>query len=89
MEVRSFFEQHTYSGFEQSQAFDVVYGGHFEHRLLSPQRATFGHRRLVLDDVRLETCCYDFPVIAQGAMPVSEGFRRTAEPDPEPGVRSA
>lgn len=63
------FEHHVYSGFEPSQAFDVIYGGHFEHRLLSPQRATMEHQRLVLGDVRLETGHYDFPVIAQGAMP--------------------
>lgn len=63
------FEQHTYSGFEPSRAFDVVYGGHFEHRLLSSKRATMDHRRLVLGELRLDSGCYDFPVIAQGAMP--------------------
>ena len=68
VEVQSFVE-HTYSGFEPSQVFDVVYGGHFEHRLLSSKRATLDHRRLVLGDIRIETGCYDFPVIAQGAMP--------------------
>jgi AraC family transcriptional regulator, ethanolamine operon transcriptional activator len=65
----SHFEQHSYSGFEPSQAFDIVYGGHFEHRLLSPKRATMQHQRLVVGDVRIETGAYDFPVIAQGAMP--------------------
>ena len=69
MQVASSFEQHIYSGFEPSQAFDVVYGGHFEHRLLSAKRATMQHQRLVLGDVRLDSGCYDFPVIAQGAMP--------------------
>lgn len=69
MEFLSHFEHHRYSGFEPAQAFDVVYGGHFEHRLLSPKRATMDHQRLVLGDVRIETGCYDFPVIAQGAMP--------------------
>ena len=63
------YELHTYSGFEPSQVFDVVYGGHFEHRLLSPKRSNMEHQRLVLGDVRIETGCYDFPVIAQGAMP--------------------
>lgn len=63
------FEHHVYSGFEPSLAFDVIYGGHFEHRLLSSQRSTMEHRRLMLGDVRLETGRYDFPVIAQGAMP--------------------
>ncbi|MBF6989606.1 hypothetical protein [Cupriavidus sp. IK-TO18] len=44
--------RHTYSGFEPSQAFDVIYGGRFEHRLLSAQRATMGHQRLVVGNVR-------------------------------------
>jgi AraC family ethanolamine operon transcriptional activator len=65
----SHFELHTYSGFEPLQAFDVVYGGHFEHRLVSPKRATMVHQRLVMDGIRIETGAYDFPVIAQGAMP--------------------
>ena len=65
----SAYELHTYSGFEPSQAFDVVYGGHFEHRLLSARRSTMEHQRLILDDVRIETGRYDFPVVAQGVMP--------------------
>ncbi|MBS0344045.1 MAG: helix-turn-helix domain-containing protein [Proteobacteria bacterium] len=65
----SLYERHTYSGFEPAHAFDVVYGGHFEHRLLSPKPATMDHRRLTLGHVRIETGRYDFPVIAQGAMP--------------------
>ena len=65
----SAYELHTYSGFEPSQVFDVVYGGHFEHRLLSAKRSTMEHQRLVLDDVRIETGRYDFPVVAQGVMP--------------------
>ena len=65
----SVYQLHTYSGFEPSQAFDVVYGGHFEHRLLSPKRSNMEHQRLVLGNVRIETGCYDFPVVAQGAMP--------------------
>lgn len=79
------FERHVYSGLEPAHAFDVVYGGHFEHRLLSTERATMEHQRLVLGDVRVETGCYDFPVIALGAMPrdavciglVAEGAERT------------
>lgn len=67
--LSSAYEIHTYSGFEPSQAFDVVYGGHFEHRLLSAKRSNMEHQRLVLGDVRIETGYYDFPVIAQGAMP--------------------
>lgn len=69
MQPTATYAHHTYSGFEPSQAFDVVFGGHFEHRLLSSKRATLDHRRLMLGDVRLDTGCYDFPVIAQGAMP--------------------
>ena len=65
----SAYELHTYSGFEPAQAFDVVYGGHFEHRLLSAKRSTMDHQRLVLDQVRIETGRYDFPVVAQGVMP--------------------
>jgi AraC-like DNA-binding protein len=63
------YQRHTYSGFEPSQAFDVVYGGSFEHRLLSSKRATMEHQRLTLGEIRLETGRYDFPVIAQGSMP--------------------
>lgn len=59
----------TYSGFELQQAFDVVYGGHFEHRLLTARSSAMAHQRLVLGEVRLETGCYDFPVIARGSMP--------------------
>jgi AraC-like DNA-binding protein len=66
---QSAYWQQTYSGFELQQAFDVVYGGHFEHRLLSARKCEMTHQRLVLGDVRLETGCYDFPVIARGSMP--------------------
>ncbi|ACD20966.1 helix-turn-helix domain-containing protein [Paraburkholderia phytofirmans] len=69
MPFQSSFLRHTYSGFEPSQAFDIVYGGSFEHRLLSSKRANMTHQRLTLDEIRLETGCYDFPVIAQGSMP--------------------
>ena len=63
------FQHQTYTGLDPAQAFDVIYGGHFEHRLLSPGRTTLEHQRLVLDEFRLETGCYDFPVVARGAMP--------------------
>ena len=69
MPPTSVFEHHVYSGFEPAQAFGVIYGGHFEHRLMSAKRSTLEHLRLVLGDVRLETGRYDFPVIAQGVMP--------------------
>ncbi|MBS0340876.1 MAG: helix-turn-helix transcriptional regulator [Proteobacteria bacterium] len=65
----SLYEAHTYSGFEPTQIFDVVYGGHFEHRLISSNRADLVHRRLVLGDVRVESGTYNFAVIGQGAMP--------------------
>lgn len=61
--------RHVYSGFEPSQAFDVVYGASFEHRILSSKRTAMEHQRLMLGDVRLETGWYNFPVIAQGGMP--------------------
>lgn len=63
--------QHYYSGFEPSQAFDVVYGTSFEHRLLSAKRTSMKHQRLTLGDIRLETGWYNFPVIARGSMPKS------------------
>lgn len=59
MPFQSSFLRHTYSGFEPSQAFDIVYGGSFEHRLLSSKRANMTHQRLTLDEIRLETGCYD------------------------------
>jgi len=69
MHFSSAYERHVYSGFEPSQAFDVVHGGHFEHRLLSAGQAHMEHQRLLLGDIRLETGTYDFPVVARGAMP--------------------
>ena len=69
MQVLPSYQRLTYSGLEPSQAFDVVYGSHFEHRLLSARRANMDHQRLVLDPLRLETGSYDFPVIARGVMP--------------------
>jgi len=72
MMFQSGYQRHVYSGFEPSQAFDVVYGGSFEHRLLSSIQSTMEHRRLTLGDMRLETGRYNFPVIAQGDMPKKE-----------------
>lgn len=69
MLYQSTYLRHTYSGFEPAQAFDVIYGGSFEHRLLSSQRATMEHQRLTLGGMTLETGCYDFPVVALGSMP--------------------
>lgn len=69
MQAPCAYQRLTYSGFEPTQAFDIVYGGQFEHRLLSAQQSTMEHQRLLLEDLRLETGHYDFPVIACGAMP--------------------
>lgn len=72
MMYQPMYTRHHYSGFEPCQAFDVVQGGHFEHRLLSARHSTMAHQRLILGDMRLETGWYDFPVIAQGGMPTKE-----------------
>ncbi len=71
MSFQPAYRRHVYVGLEPSQAFDVVYGGSFEHRLLSPSLAAMEHQRLTLGDVRLETGRYDFPIIAQGRMPTN------------------
>ncbi|MDT4833772.1 Helix-turn-helix domain protein [compost metagenome] len=63
------FQRLTYSGLDPSLAFDIVYGGHFEHRLLSARHSTLEHQRLTLPGVLLETGRYDFPVVARGVMP--------------------
>ncbi|MDH2050240.1 AraC family transcriptional regulator [Achromobacter marplatensis] len=69
MSFQSVYTRQVYSGLEPSQAFDVVYGGRFEHRLLSSRDTVLHHQRLIIGELRLETGCYDFPVIAQGCMP--------------------
>lgn len=63
------FQQLQYSGLDPALAFDIVYGGHFEHRLLSAQHSNMQHCRLSLPSLLLESGCYDFPVIAKGVMP--------------------
>ena len=66
-----------YSGFEPCYAFDILSGGHFEHRLIRAGVSNMEHERLVLGQTRLETGRYDFPVIARGGMPqdtISIGF---------------
>lgn len=69
MPIQAAYLRHVYSGLEPLQAFDVVYGSTFEHRLVSSQLANMEHQRLVLGDVRLEMGRYEFPVIAHGSMP--------------------
>lgn len=69
MQALPLFQQLTYTGLEPMLAFDVVYGGHFEHRLLAARRSTMLHQRLVVGDTILETGAYDFPVVACGGMP--------------------
>lgn len=69
MPIQPAYMQHVYAGLEPLQAFDVVYGSTFEHRLVSSDQARMEHQRLVLGEVRLEMGRYEFPVIAQGSMP--------------------
>lgn len=69
MSASSTFMSHAYSGLEPSQAFDIVSGGRFEHRLFSAARSSMVHQRLVLDELMIETGSYDFAVIANGVMP--------------------
>lgn len=69
MLLRPTYLRHVYSGLEAAQAFDVIYGSTFEHRLLSAALATLEHQRLVLGAIRLDTGRYDFPVAALGCMP--------------------
>ncbi|MBM3116324.1 helix-turn-helix domain-containing protein [Jeongeupia naejangsanensis] len=79
------FQHHGYADFEPAQAFDIVQGGYFEHRLLAAQPSAMRHQRLTLDGVRLEAGFYDFPVIVRGEMPqdsfgfglISEGYGDT------------
>ncbi len=63
------FQRYSYSGLDPSLACDVVYGGHFEHRLFSARHSRMGHQRLASANVVLETGSYDFPVVACGVMP--------------------
>lgn len=69
MNILPLFQGYRYAGFEASMACDVVYGAHFEHRLLAGGRATMEHRRIAVGDVVVESGSYDFPVIARGVMP--------------------
>ncbi|MFI7838853.1 helix-turn-helix domain-containing protein [Pseudomonas asiatica] len=63
------FQRFSYSGLDPSLACDVVYGGHFEHRLLSARHSSMRHQRFALQNMVLETGSYDFPVVACGVMP--------------------
>jgi len=63
------FQRYSYSGLDPALACDVVYGGHFEHRLLSARHSNMAHQRLASREVVLETGSYDFPVVACGVMP--------------------
>lgn len=69
MRLQPGYQGYVYTGFEPSQAFGVVYGGRFEHRLLSARRTSMAHQRLTLGEIRVETGCYDVPMIAQGTLP--------------------
>src|ERR1700712_699481 len=63
------YDRVTYSGFEPCHAFDVISGGHFEHRLIRAGLSNMEHERLVLGQTRLEKGRYDFSVVARGGMP--------------------
>ncbi|MCY1418420.1 Helix-turn-helix domain protein [compost metagenome] len=63
------FQRYSQSALDPSLAFDVVFGGRFEHRILSTRHSHMEHQRLVLGDVMLETGSYDFAVAACGVMP--------------------
>lgn len=69
MQIRPTYMEHVYAGLEPLEAFDVVYGGSFEHRLMSPKHALMEHQRFIAGNIRLETGRYEFPVIARGRMP--------------------
>lgn len=69
MKIEAIYFHHEYAGFEPLQAFDFIYGGQFEHRLLRSGHTSMHHQRLVLGEVRLESGSYSFPVIGQGSMP--------------------
>lgn len=69
MRLQALYVQQIFSGIEAAQAFNVVHGASFEHRLLSSESASMVHRHLTLGDIRLETGMYNFPVVARGAMP--------------------
>ncbi|MFJ0617978.1 helix-turn-helix transcriptional regulator [Bordetella bronchiseptica] len=71
MTLQALYVQQVYSGPAMAQAFDVVHGASFEHRLLSSQPGRMAHRYLALGDIRLETGMYNLPVIARGAMPAN------------------
>ncbi|MFR0693555.1 helix-turn-helix transcriptional regulator [Enterobacterales bacterium AE_CKDN230030158-1A_HGKHYDSX7] len=63
------YQRFSFAGLDLSLAFDVIYGGHFEHRLASAREAHLDHQRLSLGCTLLESGHYDFPVIARGVMP--------------------
>lgn len=63
------FQHYSYSGLDPSLACDIVYGGLFEHRLLSARHSTMTHQRLASQNAMLETGRYDFPIVACGTMP--------------------
>lgn len=69
MHNKASFQRYSYSGLDPSLACDVVYGGHFEHRLISARHSNMAHQRLTSKEVVLETGSYDFPVVACGVMP--------------------
>lgn len=69
MPSSSIYQCNVYLGLDVVKASDVIYGGYFEHRLLSSAQLSLYHQRMMLGDCRLETGNYSFPVIARGCMP--------------------
>ncbi|MBV4541714.1 helix-turn-helix domain-containing protein [Pseudomonas vlassakiae] len=65
------FHRYSYSGLDPALACDVVYGGHFEHRLMSARHSNMTHQRLTSPDIVIESGSYDFPVVACGLMPLN------------------
>ncbi|WP_140918479.1 AraC family transcriptional regulator [Limnobaculum xujianqingii] len=63
------YQCNVYFGLDIARASDILYGGYFEHRLSSSAQLSLYHQRVTLDDIRLETGNYSFPIIARGCTP--------------------
>ncbi|MBK5142528.1 AraC family transcriptional regulator [Budviciaceae bacterium BWR-B9] len=69
MSSSSIYQCNVYFGLDVARASDILYGGYFEHRLSSSAQLSLYHQRVILDDIRLETGNYSFPIIARGCTP--------------------
>ncbi|QBH96540.1 AraC family transcriptional regulator [Limnobaculum zhutongyuii] len=63
------YQCNVYFGLDVARASDILYGGYFEHRLSSSAQLSLYHQRVMLNDIRLETGNYSFPIIARGCTP--------------------